>query len=77
MGARLNIKFVAGEWVINGTVDVVWVGTKIECDKRELQSSKVDDVGEKAIDWLNWQANEDDGERQLLIGDVAVDNFVG
>ncbi len=74
---KLNIKFVVGELVIKGTVVVFvefWLGKKVCCDKRELKSSN-DEVGEKAIDWENCEANDDDGERQLLIGEVVSLNF--
>ncbi len=79
MGAcvKLNIIFVVGEPAIRGTVVVLaefWVGKKTWRDKRELKSSK-DDVGEKAIEWENCEAKDDDGERQLLIGDVVSLNF--
>ncbi len=73
----LNIKFVVGELAINGTVVVLvefWLGKKTWRDKRELKSSN-DDVGEKPIEWENCEANDDDGERQLLIGDVVSLNF--
>lgn len=75
---KLNIKFVVGEFVINGTVVVLvefWFGKKTWWDKRELKSSNDDDVGENAIEWENCEANDDDGERQLLIGEFVSFNF--
>ena len=78
--------FVVGELAINGTVVVVVVVVDDDDDllgldeektwweRRELKSSK-DDVGEKAIEWENREAREDDGERQVLIGDVLSLNF--
>jgi len=75
---KLNIKFVVGEFAINGTVVVFvkfWLGKNTWWDKRELKSSN-DDVGEKAIDWENCEAKDDDGERQLFIGEVVSLNFV-
>jgi hypothetical protein len=74
---KLKIILVVGELVINGTVVVFvefCVGRKTWRDKRELKSSN-DDVGEKAIEWENCEANDDDGERQLLIGEVVSLNF--
>lgn len=73
--------FVVGELAINGTVVVVIVVALLGLDeekawreRRELKSSK-DDVGEKAIEWENREAKDDDGERQVLIGDVLSLNF--
>lgn len=68
---------MVGELAIRGTVVVFvefWVGRNTWRDKRELKSSN-DDVGEKAIEWENCEANDDDGERQLLIGEVVSLNF--
>ncbi len=70
---KLNIKFVVGELDINGTVVVLtgfWLDKSTWRDKRELKSSK-DDVGEKAMEWENCEANDDDGERQWVIGELV------
>jgi hypothetical protein len=75
---KLNIIFVVGDVDINGTVVVFvefWLGKKTWWDKRELKSSNDDDIGEKTIDWENCEANDDDGERQLVIGQVVSLNF--
>jgi hypothetical protein len=61
LDVKLKIRFVVGkfDWFGRKTWRVIWEG-------------RSSDVGEKAMDWENWDARDDDGDKQLDEYDISI-----